>query len=156
MWGSYFWLDTTRLYTQWSWAFQRKDRLSHYQKLTSLSAFGSILKGFLGTDVGKCEGCTFGWTRLYTRPHVELETLRAWVVCNGYGQRGYPIPLSNNDMQTKVRRDRTWFDSIYFITTWKIAQRFSLDSFWKDTSYFWVSYLKLDVHSVGLYQSPHR
>jgi hypothetical protein len=32
---------------------------------------------FLGTDVGKCEGRTFGWTRLYTRPHVELETLRA-------------------------------------------------------------------------------
>jgi hypothetical protein len=51
---------------------------SHITKnLTSLSAFGSILKGFLGTDVGKCEGRTFGWTRLYTRPHVELETLRA-------------------------------------------------------------------------------
>jgi hypothetical protein len=31
---------------------------------------------FLGTDVGKYEGRTFGWTRLYTHPHVELETLR--------------------------------------------------------------------------------
>ena len=39
------------------------------QKLTSLSAFGFILKDFffLETDVGKCEGRTFGWTRLYTR-----------------------------------------------------------------------------------------
>ena len=26
--------------------YQRKDRLSHYRKLTSLSAFGFILKGF--------------------------------------------------------------------------------------------------------------
>jgi hypothetical protein len=41
-------------------AYQRKDGLSHYQNLTSLSVFGSILKDFLGTGVGKCEGCTFG------------------------------------------------------------------------------------------------
>ena len=49
-------------------SYQRKDRLSHYQNLTSLSAFGFILKDFffLETDVGKCEGHTFGWTRLYT------------------------------------------------------------------------------------------
>ena len=46
MWGSYFWLRMTWLYTQWSRVFQRKDRLSHYQKLTSLSAFGFILKDF--------------------------------------------------------------------------------------------------------------
>ena len=44
--GSYFWLRTTWLYTQWSRVFQRKDRLSHYQKLTSLSAFGFTLKDF--------------------------------------------------------------------------------------------------------------
>ena len=44
---------------------QRRDGLSHYQNLTSLSVFGSILKDFffLGTDVGKCEGCTFDWGR---------------------------------------------------------------------------------------------
>ena len=43
--------------------YQRKDRLSHYWNLTSLSAFGFILKDFffLETDVGKCEGHTFGW-----------------------------------------------------------------------------------------------
>jgi uncharacterized membrane protein YbaN (DUF454 family) len=40
--GSYFWLRMTRLYTQWLQSYQRKDRLSHYQKLTSLSAFGSV------------------------------------------------------------------------------------------------------------------
>jgi hypothetical protein len=43
--------------------YQRKDRLLHYQNPTSLSACGSIffLKIFLeGTDVGKCEGRTFG------------------------------------------------------------------------------------------------
>jgi hypothetical protein len=35
---------------------------SHIIKiLTSLSAFGSILKILGGTDVGKCEGRTFGW-----------------------------------------------------------------------------------------------
>ena len=50
MWVSYFWLDTTRLYTS----------------------------------------------------HVEFGTLWVWVVCNGHGRRGHPIPLSNNDMQTKV------------------------------------------------------
>ena len=63
--GSYFWSRTTRLYTQWLQSYQRKDRLSHYQKLTSLSAFGSILKGsfFLETNVAKCEGHTFGWVR---------------------------------------------------------------------------------------------
>jgi hypothetical protein len=39
--------------------YQRKDRLLHYQNPTSLSACGS--KIFLeGTDVGKCEGRTFG------------------------------------------------------------------------------------------------
>jgi hypothetical protein len=52
--------DDLTLYTMVR-SYQRKDRLSHYQKLTSLSAFGSILKDFLeGTDVGKCEGRTFG------------------------------------------------------------------------------------------------
>jgi hypothetical protein len=30
------------------------------QILTGLSAFGSILQDFLETDVGKCEGRTFG------------------------------------------------------------------------------------------------
>ena len=59
--GPYFWLVMTRLYTQWLQAFQRKDRFSYYQKLTSLSAFGSILKIFGGNRVGKCEGRTFGW-----------------------------------------------------------------------------------------------
>jgi hypothetical protein len=44
--GSYFWLRMTRLYTKWLQSYQRKDRLSHYPKLTSLSAFGSILKVF--------------------------------------------------------------------------------------------------------------
>jgi hypothetical protein len=44
--GSYFWLRTTRLCTQWLQTYQRKDGLSHYQNLTSLSAFGSILKDF--------------------------------------------------------------------------------------------------------------
>jgi hypothetical protein len=44
--GSYFWLRTTRLCTQWLQAYQRKDGLSHYQNSTSLSAFGSILKDF--------------------------------------------------------------------------------------------------------------
>ena len=39
----------TRLYTQWLQAYQQKDRLSHLiQNLTSLSAFGSILKIFEG------------------------------------------------------------------------------------------------------------
>jgi hypothetical protein len=52
--------DDLTLYTMVT-SVQRKDRLSHYQKLTSLSAFGSILKDFLETDVGKCEGRTFGW-----------------------------------------------------------------------------------------------
>jgi hypothetical protein len=58
--GSHFWLRMTRLYTIWLQMYQRKDRLSHYQKLTSLSSFGSILKDFLETDVGKCEGRSFG------------------------------------------------------------------------------------------------
>ena len=31
------------------------------ENLTSLSAFGSILKIFGGNRVGKCEGRTFGW-----------------------------------------------------------------------------------------------
>jgi hypothetical protein len=45
--GSYFWFSMTRLYTQWVHAYQRKGRLSHLiQNLTSLSAFGSILKIF--------------------------------------------------------------------------------------------------------------
>ena len=32
MWGSYFWLRTTWLYTQWLQMYQRKDGLSHYWK----------------------------------------------------------------------------------------------------------------------------
>ena len=61
MWGSYFWLRTTWLYTShveletlgvfivctwWLQAYQQKDRFSHYQNLTSLSVLGSILKDF--------------------------------------------------------------------------------------------------------------
>ena len=50
VWRSYSWFDMTRLYTQWLRAYQQKDRLSHLiQNLTSLSAFGSILKVFEGT-----------------------------------------------------------------------------------------------------------
>jgi hypothetical protein len=49
--------DDTTLYKT---VYQRKVRLSHYRNSTSLSAFGSILKDFLETDVGKCEGRTFG------------------------------------------------------------------------------------------------
>ena len=64
MWGSYFWLGTTRLYTQWLQSYQQKDRLSHLiQNSTSLSAFGSIFENFWGTDIGWCEGRTFGWVR---------------------------------------------------------------------------------------------
>jgi hypothetical protein len=37
--------DDETMYT-WLHSYQRKDRLSHYQNLTSLSAFGSILKDF--------------------------------------------------------------------------------------------------------------
>jgi hypothetical protein len=37
--------------------------LSHYQNSMSLSALGSILKNFWGTDVGRCEGHTLGWRR---------------------------------------------------------------------------------------------
>ena len=61
MWGSYFWLDMIQLYTHWLPSYQQKDRFSHYQNSTSLSAFGSILKFFGGNRVGKCEGRTFGW-----------------------------------------------------------------------------------------------
>jgi hypothetical protein len=43
--------DDKTLYTMVQ-SYQRKDRLSHYQNSTSLSAFGSILKIFGGTDVG--------------------------------------------------------------------------------------------------------
>jgi hypothetical protein len=83
--------------------YQRKDRLSHYWNSTSLSAFDSIFWKFFGNRCRLMWGSYFwlGTTRLYTS-HVEFGTLWVWVVCNGYGQRGYPIPLSNNDMQTKV------------------------------------------------------
>jgi hypothetical protein len=64
-------VDTTRLCTQWLQSYQRKDRLSHYQNLTSLSAFGSILKDFWGTDVGKCEGRTT--TRLCTLVEIRQD-----------------------------------------------------------------------------------
>ena len=62
VWRSYSWFDMTRLYTHWLQAYQQKDRLSHLiQNLTSLSAFGSILKIFGGNRVGRCEDHTFGW-----------------------------------------------------------------------------------------------
>ena len=56
--GSYFWLRTTWLYT---WCINKKLDSHITENLTSLSAFGSIFERILGTDVGKCEGRTFGW-----------------------------------------------------------------------------------------------
>ena len=49
---------------------------------------------------------------------IELETLRARVVCMGMDSMVVLFLLSNNDTQTKVQIDRTWPDSI-LITTWK-------------------------------------
>ena len=43
----------------------------------------------------------------YIHPHIELETLRAWVVCTGMDNMVILFPLSNNDTQTKVQIDRT-------------------------------------------------
>ena len=61
VWMTYSWFNMTGLYTQWLQAYQRKGRLSHLiQSSTSLSAFGSILKDFWETDIGRCEGRTFG------------------------------------------------------------------------------------------------
>jgi hypothetical protein len=51
--GSYFWLDTTRLYVHDGYERTNEKLDSHItQNLTSLSAFGSIFERFLGTDVG--------------------------------------------------------------------------------------------------------
>ena len=57
VWKSYSWLNTMgeylHSYTEFRtlgfvhvWTYQRRDGLSHYQNLTSLSAFDSILKDF--------------------------------------------------------------------------------------------------------------
>jgi hypothetical protein len=55
---------------------QRRDGLSHYQTSTSLSALGSILKNFEGTDVDRGEGHILGLGRQdYIHHCVELETL---------------------------------------------------------------------------------
>ena len=85
VWRSYSWFDMTRLYTQWLQAYQQKDRLSHLiQNLTSLSAFGSILKIFEGIDVGWCEGSTSGWIRQdyvhdgYTRINGKIDSHITW------------------------------------------------------------------------------
>ena len=51
---------------------------------------------------------------IYIRPYIELKTLRARVVCIGMDN---VVILSL--YQTMTRKQR--FDSIYFITTWKIA-----------------------------------
>jgi hypothetical protein len=51
-------------YVHYGYRLINKEIDSHITKnLTSLSAFGSILKKkkFLGTDVGWCEGHTLGW-----------------------------------------------------------------------------------------------
>jgi hypothetical protein len=49
-------------YVHYGYRLIKKEIDSHITKnLTSLSAFGSILKNFLGTDVGWCEGHTLGW-----------------------------------------------------------------------------------------------
>jgi hypothetical protein len=39
---------------------QQRDRLSHHQNLTSVSAFGSIFERFLRNYVNWCEGRTLG------------------------------------------------------------------------------------------------
>ena len=73
-------LGFTCICTRWSWMHQQGDGLSHYQNSTSLSAHGSILENFGGTDVGRCASHTLSWRRQdYIRPHVELETLRAFM-----------------------------------------------------------------------------
>ena len=53
----------THMYIMVLWTHQRRGGLSHYQNLTSLSAFGTILKDFFfKTDAGWCERHTLGWT----------------------------------------------------------------------------------------------
>ena len=60
MWGSYFWHDS--IHNGHKYVNEKID--SRITKiLTSLSVFGSILKILGGTDVGRCEGHTFGWGR---------------------------------------------------------------------------------------------
>jgi hypothetical protein len=54
----------------------------------------------------------------YIHLHTELETLRARIVYMGMDNTVIIFPLQHNDIQTKVRIDRTWLDSIFF-TTWK-------------------------------------
>ena len=77
VWGSYSSLILTKqvtIYTlvqSWEllgfthvcmrWASQRIDGLSHYWKLTSLSALSSIFKNNLGTNICQCKGHTLGW-----------------------------------------------------------------------------------------------
>jgi hypothetical protein len=43
----------------------------------------------------------------YIHPHTELETLRARVVYMGMDNTVILFPVQHNDMQTKVRKDRT-------------------------------------------------
>ena len=52
----------------------------------------------------------------YLHPNIELETLKGRMVYMGMDNVVILLPLSNNDMQTKVQIDRTWFDSIFFTT----------------------------------------
>ena len=61
MWGSYFWLRTTWLYTQWLQICQRKDRLSHYWNFDEPFGVRFHFENFWGNRVSRCEGRTFGW-----------------------------------------------------------------------------------------------
>jgi hypothetical protein len=69
-------------------------------------------------------------------PHTELETLRARMVYTGMDNMVILSPLPNKDMQTKVRIDRNWLDSIFFSPPEKQHDAFHLTHFEKTSPIF--------------------
>ena len=63
MWGSYFWLRTTWLYTQWLQMYQRKDGLSHYWKFDEPFGARFHFEKFLGNWRRSMWGSYF-WLRM--------------------------------------------------------------------------------------------